>query len=203
MGGTIGSGSFRLPPGRTLLTGALGRSRSPLEEILSRLPSKRQIFTSYHHARDQAYYDALAKMCDDCEFLQDNSLDRRVDSDDAEYQERRIREAYIKGTSVTVVLCGRDTYQRKWVDWEIYGTLYKNSALIGIQLPAATASANPANGGKFLVPARLYDNIASGYAPWRHWDNLTAANLRLWIEEALAKDKSLIRNGREKKAHNG
>lgn len=174
---------------------------SPLSTILSLgLPTKRKMFVSYHHHRDQAYYDALAAMCDDCEFLQDNSLDRRVDSDDPEYQERRIREDYIKGTSVTIVLCGLETYQRKFVDWEIYATLLKEGGLIGIQL--ANALPNPATGA-FLVPGRLHDNIQSGYALWKHWNELSAENLRAWIEQAVAKDKSLIRNGRTKKAQNG
>lgn len=184
---------------------SLGLPRSNLPSVLSTLlsldlPAKRKIFVSYHHHRDQRYYDALAAMCDDCEFLQDNSLDRRVDSDDPEYQERRIREAYIKGTSVTVVLCGLETYQRKFVDWEIYATLLKEGALIGIQLD--NASVNPANGG-FLVPHRLHDNIQSCYALWKHWHELTADNLRVWIEQAVAKDKTLISNWRAKKLRNG
>ena len=82
--------------------------------ILGRLlngPKKRKIFVSYHSDRDQAYYDTLAQMCDDCEFLQDNSVDRLIKSDDVEYQERRIREDYVQGTSATVVLCGLETYQ--------------------------------------------------------------------------------------------
>ena len=123
---------------------------SALRTLLSLgLPTKRKIFVSYQHHRDQAYYNALASLCDDCDFLQDNSLDRRVDSSDPEYQERRIRESYIKGISVTVVLCGLETYQRKFVDWELYATLWKEAGLIGVQLP--NAKANPANGG-FLVP---------------------------------------------------
>ena len=139
---------------------------SPLSTLLSfGLPTKRKIFVSYHHHRDQAYHDALSALCKDCEFLQDNSLDRRVDSDDPEYQERRIRESYIKGTSVTVVLCGLETYQRKFVDWELYATLLKEAGLIGIQLP--NAKVTPANA--VLVPSRLYDNIQSGYAVWKQW----------------------------------
>ncbi len=200
--GVLGRGLGWTPPP------SLGRETappifsSPLSTVLSGLglPLKRKIFVSYHHHRDQAYYDALAAMCDDCEFLQDNSLDRRVDSDDPEYQERRIRESYIKGTSVTVVLCGLETYQRKFVDWEIYAALLKEGGLIGIQL--ANALPNPANSG-FLVPSRLHDNIQSGYATWKHWNELTAENLRAWIEQAVAKDKNLIKNWRAKKTQNG
>lgn len=199
--GVLGRGLGWTPPPPLGGGMALPIFPSPLSTLLSLgLPTKRKIFVSYHHHRDQADYDALAAICDDCEFLQDNSLDRRVDSDDPEYQERRIREDYIKGTSVTVVLCGLDTYKRKFVDWEIYATLLKDGGLIGIQLP--NAKANPANEG-FLVPSRLHDNIQSGYALWKQWYELTAVSLRAWTEEAVARDKSLIRNGRAKKAQNG
>src|SRR5262245_24396357 len=92
------------PRGRRLLGAASTSPRTVLGGW--GLPSKRQIFTSYHHALDSGYYRALAAMCDDCTFLQDNSPDRRIDSDDADYQERRLREGFINGTSVTVVLCG-------------------------------------------------------------------------------------------------
>jgi hypothetical protein len=138
-------------------------------------------------------------MCGECEFLQDNSLDRRIDSDDAEYQERRIRENFITGSSATIVLCGLETFQRKWVDWEIYATLYKESALIGVQLPGV----NPPPNSGFLVPTRLYENIQTGYALWHQWNELSMANLRLWIEQGISRAKWSIKNGLEKKKQNG
>lgn len=43
----------------------------------------------------------------------DNSVDRKIDSDDPEYVMRRIRENYINGTSCTLVFCGVETPYRK------------------------------------------------------------------------------------------
>ncbi len=185
-----------------LFPGPLGLGSRPvpartLAELLG-IPEKRKIFVSYHHDLDQAYYDALARMVDDFEFLQDRSVDRLIGSDDPEYQERRIREKYIKGTSATIVLCGAQTYQRKFVDWEIYATLDKDGGLIGIALPTATTTREG-----IIVPPRLHENIQSGYALWRHWIHLTGPNLRAWIEEAVKKDKALIRNSSDKKPRNG
>src|SRR5207253_16569 len=67
--------------------------------------------------------------------ITDNLLDRAVGSDDVEYVMRRIRENYITGSSCTLVLVGRDTWGRKYVDWEIDATLQKEHGLIGLQLP--------------------------------------------------------------------
>jgi hypothetical protein len=184
------------------LASILGSSQRPMPgrslATMLGIPEKREIFVSYHHKGDQWYYDTLAKMCDDCEFLVDRSVHRILDSDNAEYQERRIREEFIQGTSTTIVLCGAETGKRKFVDWEIHATLWKQSALIGIYLPSANRNA----AGQILVPDRLHENIQSGYAIFRDWNLLTAANLRIWIEATVKKDKSLIRNGREKMTRN-
>jgi hypothetical protein len=57
-------------------------SLTALRQLLG-IPEKRRIFVSYHHARDQVSYDALARMCDECDFRTDRSVDGILDSDDA------------------------------------------------------------------------------------------------------------------------
>jgi hypothetical protein len=48
-------------------------------------PSKREVFLSYHHGGDQLYYDAFSKtFCDDYDVVTDNSLERRIDSEDSQ-----------------------------------------------------------------------------------------------------------------------
>ena len=89
-------------------------------------PTKSKVFVSYHHGGDQPYYDAFSRTFSDTyDIVYDNSLARQIDSDSPEYVMRRIREEHITGTSCTVVLVGAATYQRKYVDWEIYATLEK------------------------------------------------------------------------------
>lgn len=107
------------------------------------IPTKRQIFVSYHHGSDQWYYDEFSRIFSDTyDVVKDNSLDRAIDSDDSDYVMRRIRENYITGTSCTIILCGAETSQRKYVDWEIKATLDKYHGLIGINLPSSTSSGN-------------------------------------------------------------
>src|SRR5215472_9931045 len=94
---------------------------------------KRKVFISYHHAGDQAYYDAFSRAFSGVyDVITDNSLVRGIESDVVEYVMRRIRENYITGSSCTIVLVGRDTWGRKYVDWEIDATLQKEHGLIGV-----------------------------------------------------------------------
>ncbi len=154
---------------------------------------KPKVFVSYHHANDQWDYDKFSSLFSDrYDVLNDSSLDRKIDSDDAEYQIRRIREEYITGTSITIVLCGKETFKRKFIDWEICATLNKEHALLGINLPDNPVTVN----GTYIVPDRLHDNIQSGYARWMLWsdDPQTVAQA---ISNALNSQKHLIDNSRE------
>jgi hypothetical protein len=163
---------------------------------------KRKVFVSYHHDGDQPYYDAFCRhFCDTYEVLTDNSLDRIIDSEDVDYVMRRIREDYVHGSSCTVVLVGRETPLRKYVDWEIMATLDKQHGLIGVQLPSAPVNAN----NTVTVPDRLNDNIMSGYALWLTWAQITssAPQFTAYIEQANARDRSLIVNSRERRLRNG
>lgn len=162
---------------------------------------KRRIFVSYHHGNDRPYYDNLSQFFSaSYDVIQDNSVDRNIDSTNTDYIIRNIRENYISGTSCTIVLCGAQTPWRKFVDWEIKATLDKNHGLIGINLPT-----NPNQQGKYTVPDRLHDNIISGYALWIQWADLNAGPQYLVskIEEANAKSRSLINNSRALRSHNG
>jgi hypothetical protein len=165
-------------------------------------PSKRKVFLSYHHGGDQLYYDTFSKtFCDDYEVITDNSLERRIDSEDVNYVMQRIRDEYVTGSSCTIVLVGKDTWGRKYVDWEIKSTLEKEHGLIGVQLPTAPITSQ----NTVTVPDRLNDNIQSGYALWISWQDITASvrSCTQFIEQANARDKKLIVNTRERRLRNG
>lgn len=168
----------------------------------SQKPVKRSVFLSYHHGGDQQYYDAFTKAFHDTyDVIFDNSLERRIDSDDVNYVLQRIRDTFVKGSSCTIVLCGAETPWRKYVDWEIEVTLEMKHALIGVNLPTNRQSAN----GKFTVPDRLHDNIQSDYAVWTNWAAFTAsaASVKLAIEQAIAKPVQSIVNNRQMMSRNG
>lgn len=164
------------------------------------LAVKRRVFVSYHHNGDLAYYEAFSRTFHDgYEAISDTSPERAVDSDNVDYVMQRLRDTCITGSSCTIVLVGRNTHGRKFVDWEIKATLDANHGLIWVQLPTL-----PIVNGLISVPERLNDNIVSGYAVGLHWNVLTAspAELTHQIETANGKSKSRIVNSRAGRLRN-
>lgn len=166
----------------------------------------RNVFISYHHGNDQFYCDEFRRIfCNDFDnIFADNSLQRALNSDNATYIDRTVREQYIYGSSVTIVLCGRDTPLRKFIDWEINDTLLYNHGLLGIILPSVErTSGNYWTPSTPILPPRLQDNVTSGYAHIIDWNNNHLA-MRSAVEQAIAQ-KSLAkkRNDRAHMQRNG
>ena len=163
---------------------------------------RRRIFISYHHHGDQPLYDEFSSLFHDrYEAITDNSVERRIDSADFNYIMRCIRENHLKGSSCTVVLCGRETPRRRYVDWEIEASLGQGMGLVAVLLPAIETFAN----GGTAKPNRLQDNIDSGYAEWVWWHTLRAdpGRLSAILETANSRSKRLIANGRPRMTRNG
>lgn len=153
-------------------------------------PIRRKVFISFHHGNDQGWFERFRNTFGTgYEVFYDNSLDGHVRSDDAEYVDRKIREDYIVGSSITIVLCGAETWKRKYVDWEIYATLYHKHALLGIALPTASRNVQ----SQIVVPDRLHVNIKSGYAQWLPTWPPDATALKTVIEAAIAKSAQTLR----------
>jgi len=152
--------------------------------------SKHKVFISYHHGNDKAYKEEFEEFY--CAFL-DSCISRSVGSGDIddnlsdEEVREIIRDEYLKNSTVTVVLVGKETYKRKHVDWEIYSSLYdgiqnKRSGLIGVLLPTyPDLEDNKYN--STTIPPRLYDNIQTKYAKIYKWDDFVL-NCEDYIDEA-------------------
>mgnify|MGYP003674678055 CR=1 FL=1 len=167
----------------------------------SSLRIRRKVFVSYHHGGDQHYYDTFSgHFHDNTEVVSDRSLERAFDSDDSSYVMRRIREKHITGSSCTVVLCSPTTPERKYVDWEIAASLDQGNGLIGVKLPSLQIYNNGC-----AKPARLQDNINSGYAEWTQWDVImnNPDELGRLIESANRKSRDLRDNTRSRRLRNG
>lgn len=154
----------------------------------------RKIFVSYHHKGDQSTYRRFARdYSDDLDVFDDHSVERKADSTNVTYLARVCRER-ITGTSVTVVLIGRNTGGRRFVDWEIIDTLNKEHGLVGILAPDVPRE-------QAWLPPRLQDNIRSGYAKCYGYPTSAAAVYEL-IDEAFRAPNSLIRNTRDRSINN-
>lgn len=150
-----------------------------------------KVFISYHHD-DQDEVE---------EFIETFDHERKVfiaralgvgmeqdiiDSTDTDYVMRRIRESYLKDSTVTIVLIGKCTWSRRYIDWEIqaslrHGETVTPNGLLGIKLPSYNKSGYPDRLNKNLTqndqPKDCYARVID--YPTRE-DTLTN-----WIEDAF------------------
>lgn len=171
-----------------------GLVRYPFLREMARQMEKPRVFVSYHHGNDQGHFDAFVRLFSETySAVTDRSLDRVIDSDDCDYVYQRIRSEFITGTSCTVVLCGAETQNRKYVDWEIKATLDKGHGLLAVSLPTRRTLWQ----GVSALPDRLQDNLMTGYAHHIPWTANGIAMVRA-IDEARerARRVSLIDNSR-------
>lgn len=101
-----------------------------------------RVFISYHHKNDQYYKESLLYMNMLHKIFIDGSVDTGDISDDLpdETIRQKIRDEYLKDTTVTILLVGTETSKRKHIDWEIYSSMYdgkvnKKSGILVINLP--------------------------------------------------------------------
>lgn len=160
---------------------------------------RHRVFISFHHD-DQEYKDWFVQMMGDDivdESVGDGDMnDRNVRTD---VIRQRIRDNFIRDATVTIVLIGPCTWQRKHVDWEIGSSLRKTSrnprcGLLGILLP------NHPDYGKEecnlrLIPPRLAISCkgTKSYASIYNWSN-HPSNIRRWIDDAFKRHYEILPN---------
>jgi hypothetical protein len=152
---------------------------------------RHKVFVSYHHANDQAYRDKFEKLFNE---RHDILVSKSVQIGDiaeglkTETIRQKIRDEYLRDSTVTVVLIGTQTWQRKHVDWEIGSSIRetKNSSrsgLLGIVLPT-----HPSYGkdtyDPYTIPPRLFDNEKCGFAEIYKWST-DPAQVQAWIHAAF------------------
>ena len=155
-----------------------------------------KVFITFHH-KDQRYKDRFEQL------MSGHIVGKAVNDGDiddglaVETIRRKIRDDFVADATVTVVLVGSCTWQRKHVDWEISASLMdtrKNSrcGLLGILLPShpnyRTRSYDP-----HLIPPRLSDNCngVDSYSKIYKWTD-NHSSIRRWIDEAFAKRESIL-----------
>ena len=159
--------------------------------MTSNIPRHR-VFISYHDA-DREYKDRFVRN------MGDSIIDESVQVDDiddtnlqVETIRQNIRDDYIADATVTIVLVGPCTWQRKHVDWEIGASLRdtkKNSrcGLLGILLPHYPDHGKTSYRPR-LAPPRLADNSNGDNAFAKIYDlpgSWVESTVRRWVHEAF------------------
>ncbi len=151
------------------------------------MTTKHKVFVSYHHDNDEGYKQKLERICSNV------MISRSVEIGDidpnlkTETIRQKIRDEFLRDSSVTIVLIGKQTWQRKHVDWEISSSIRntpKNprSGLIGILLPTHLDYKSQKY-SSYNIPPRLWDNAKCEYALVYDWTE-NPSHIQSWIHQA-------------------
>lgn len=164
-------------------------------------PTRHRCFVSYHGAdvdEAAAFLESFGT-----EFIPRTlgvtEDDPFINSQDEDYIKDQISTKYMADSTVTILLVGKCTWARMFIDWEIAATLRnspinKRSGLLAYKLPSAAASQK--------IPARLSDNYthnkpAESYATYYAYPT-SKTSVRSSIQAAFDSRDSkagLIKNG--------
>ena len=122
---------------------------------------KHKVFISFRHDGDKRYKKALVKLNEEHKIFIDRSIDTGAIEDNLPDETKRIkiRDEYLRDSTVTILLVGPDTRNRKHIDWEIYSSMRdseknKKSGLMVINLPTAYPK-----GCLSMAPHGLFEKI--------------------------------------------
>jgi hypothetical protein len=163
---------------------------------------KHKVFVSFHHANDQEYRDKFEKSFSG---IHDVMVSRSVQDGDIDPQGKteairaKIRDEYLRDSTVTVVLVGAETWKRKHVDWEIGSSIRQTeynsrSGLIGIMLPTHPDYDRFCRYKEYnenIIPPRLYYNVKCGFACLYAWGG-TAERVQGWIHDAFLRRTKIV-----------
>ena len=120
-----------------------------------------RVFISNHHEKDQWYKEKLIEINKQYSIFIDMSVDTGDIPDNWSDEEIRqeIRDEYLRDSTVTILLLGKETKFRKYIDWELYSSMYngklnKQSGILVVNLPTIknNSSVRVAHGEKDLYP---------------------------------------------------
>jgi hypothetical protein len=161
------------------------------------MTQRHKVFVSYHHANDESYRDKFDKTCTEVlipKSVQIGDIDPNLMT---ETIRQKIRDEYLRDSTVTVVLIGSETWKRKHIDWEIASSLRqtefnRRSGIIGIILPTHP-DYGKVNYNPHTIPPRLHDNVSNGFVTIHHWSN-DEHKIQSWIHDAFNRRNTIIPN---------
>ncbi len=126
-----------------------------------------RVFISYHHANDHEYKANLLAL----NALHGVFIDKSVDTGDIdpnvpdESIRVKIRDEYLRDSTVTILLVGTETAGRKHIDWELYssmidGQVNKKSGIVVVQLPSTSPKYFTASHGD-IEKEQVYPEVSN------------------------------------------
>ena len=155
------------------------------------MSKKHRVFPSYHHVKGDENYKRIfdLRFGNKCGVVMPSGVKLGAINPGLpdETIRQKIRDEYLRNSSVTIVLVGPSTWQRRHVDWEISSSirdtqLNPRSGLLGIVLPTYPGHSNNTY-DPWTIPPRLHDNIECGYATLHPWTN-DALTMQQWVHDA-------------------
>lgn len=165
------------------------------------MTQRHKVFISYHHDNDQKYKEQFESLFEDRHEIIVSRAVGMGDIDEnlpTETIRQKIRDKFLSDSTVTVVLIGSQTWQRKHVDWEISSSLRDTkhsprSGLLGILLPTYPYFAERKY-TKSTIPPRLHDNLVNRPDPYAQiylWSN-DPAHVKKWIHDAFLRRNAIL-----------
>ena len=156
------------------------------------MSDRHRVFVSYYHKDDQHYKELFERRFSNIYDIYVSESVKMGDIDDTKLSTeqilQKIRDEYLRDSTVTVVLIGARTWQRKFVDWEIGASIRQTnfnprSGLLGILLPTYPKPPRKPY-DPYTIPPRLHDNIECSFATIHNWRK-DPSTVQAWIHEAF------------------
>ena len=158
------------------------------------MSARHRVFVSYYHNDDQHYKELFESRFSNIYDIYVSESVKMGDIDDTKLSTERIRQKirdeHLRDSTVTIVLIGAHTWQRKFVDWEIGSSIRQTksnprSGLLGILLPTyPRPQGDSTKYSRYTIPPRLYDNIQCSFAMIHNWSK-HPSTVQAWIHETF------------------
>jgi hypothetical protein len=153
----------------------------------------RRVFFSFHFKRDSFLVGQVRNSwLGNAAFAGQPYLDKAQWESIERQGDRAVQnwiDSQMKGTSVTVVLIGSETLQRRWVKYEIDKTLERGAGLIGVSLTGMTNIDRVVEYKSCSIAGTPFETKKYGSSyPVYNWSSDNGRqNLGMWIQQAAVR----------------
>lgn len=180
------------------------RLRPTARGAIRSMAVRHKAFLSYHQEDREAVREFISEFDEGEDIFITRGItvpDDVIDSTNPDYVMGRIRELFLRDSTVTIVLIGKCTWARRFVDWEVQASLRQPAGGLPNGLMAVLLNRYATSG---TLPDRVKLNVDGGYANFYSYP-AGPATLRSWIETAYQKrtsDAYKILNPRARQVNN-